>query len=128
MIVADGSALVVGVTDTTDRGRTVRRRLAEAAIAPHLVDAETGQGIRGLVLRGLLDPRAAERSIAAARDLVVDRFAHSPLTARAWELRHNVSFYDGLYVALAETMNLALLTADRKLVNADGPRCEVIAV
>lgn len=65
--------------------------------------------------------------IAAARDLVVDRFAHHPLTARAWELRYNVSFYDGLYVALAETMNLALLTADHKLVNADGPRCEVIA-
>jgi predicted nucleic acid-binding protein len=123
VIVIDGSALVIGVVDTGDRGRTARRHLASAAVAPHLVDAETGQGIRGLVLRGQLEPAEAERSLAAARNLVVDRFAHHPLLPRAWELRGNVSFYDGLYVALAEALQAALVTADAKLANATGPRC-----
>lgn len=74
MIVIDGSALVVVVADTTDRGRRVRSLLDEGAVAPHLVDAEVGQAIRGLVLRGLLDERSARRSLAAAEDLVVTRY------------------------------------------------------
>jgi predicted nucleic acid-binding protein len=125
MIVIDGSALVIAVADTTERGRHVRTRLSDGAIAPHLVDAEAGQGIRGLVLRGLLDPGAADRSLQSAEMLVSERYRHPPLRPRAWELRSNVSFYDGLYVALAETTGLPLLTADAKLASARGPRCTI---
>jgi predicted nucleic acid-binding protein len=125
MIVADGSALVIAVADTTERGDRVRSWLAEGAIAPHLVDAEVGQAIRGLVRRRLLDTDAALRSLRAAEHLVLDRFPHPPLRPRAWELRDNVSFYDGLYVALAERTGLNLLTADVKLSGATGPRCLV---
>ena len=56
---------------------------------------------------------------------MLDRFPHPPLRPRAWELRDNVSFYDGLYVALSERTDLALLTADVKLSEAPGPRCVV---
>ena len=122
-IVVDGSALAIAVTDTTDRGDRVLARLEEGALAPHLVDAEVGQAIRGLVLRGLLAPDDAEVSLAAAEELVVERFPHPPLRSRAWQLRSNVSFYDGLYVALAEALRLPLLTADKKLAGAHGPRC-----
>lgn len=125
MIVVDGSALVIGVADTTERGDAVRSKLDDAAVAPHLVDAELGQGLRGLVLRGLLDNDAAARSMIDAQHLVVDRFPHPPLSSRAWELRENVSFYDGLYVALAELVDLPLVTADAKLANAHGPRCDI---
>lgn len=125
MIVADGSALVVAVADTTERGQRVRSQLAEGAIAPHLVDAEVGQAIRGLVRRGLLDTEAALRSLQAAEHLVLERFPHPPLRPRAWELRDNVSFYDGLYVALAERTGLVLLSADARLRAAPGPRCVV---
>jgi predicted nucleic acid-binding protein len=38
------------------------------------------------------------------------------------QLRKSVSFYDGLYVALAETAGLPLVTADVKLRGAAGPR------
>jgi hypothetical protein len=37
----------------------VRARLAGGAAAPHLVDAEVGQAVRGLVLRGMLDAKLA---------------------------------------------------------------------
>lgn len=128
MIVIDGSALVVGVTDTTERGRAVRARLADGAIAPHLVDAHAGQALHGLVLRGLLEAAAGERSLAAAEALVIERYPHRPLRPRAWMLRANVSFYDGLYVALAELTGHPLVTADAKLAAAHGPTCAIEVV
>ena len=125
MIVIDGSALVIGVADTSGRGDDVRSRLRDGAVAPHLVDAEAGQAIRGLVLRGLLDDDAASRSLAAAEHLVVERYPHPPLRRRAWQLKNNVSYYDGLYVALAESAGLPLVTADAKLAEARGPLCPI---
>jgi len=43
--------------------------------------------------------------------------------ARCWELTQNVSVYDAAYVALAELLDVALLTADARLASAPGPRC-----
>ena len=128
MIVIDGSALVVAVVDTTERGGGVRSRLDDGAIAPHLVDAEVGQAVRGLVLRGRVEADAAERSVAAAEALVLERYPHRPLRRRAWELRANVSFYDGLYVALAELTGCPLVTADAKRAAAHGPTCAIEVV
>lgn len=128
MIVIDASALVIAVVDTTDRGVRVRAALTEGAVAPHLLDAEVGQTLRGLALRQSLNPGEAERSLQAAEDLVVERFAHPPLRRRVWELRHSVSYYDGLYVALAEALALELVTADARLARSDGPRCPIVVV
>lgn len=125
MIVIDASALALAVADTGPRGRRARDLLDEGGVAPHLVDAEIGQALRGLLLRGELDEAAAERSLLAAEALVVERFPHPPLRGRAWQLLRTVSFYDGLYVALAERLGQALLTADAKLGRAQGPRCEI---
>jgi len=49
-----------------------------------------------------------------------------PLPAdRAWDLRENVSFYDGLYVALAEQLEALLLTLDARLAEAPGVRAQI---
>jgi predicted nucleic acid-binding protein len=40
------------------------------------------------------------------------------LDERVWSLRHNFSAYDATYVALAETLDAELLTADRRLHRA----------
>jgi len=45
-------------------------------------------------------------------------FVHAGLLDRAWQLRHNLSFYDGLYVALAEQLGTPLLTLDARLAKA----------
>lgn len=47
------------------------------------------------------------------------------LLRRVWELRHNLTAYDGCYVALAEAVECPLLTADRRVANAPGLRCGV---
>ena len=51
------------------------------------------------------------------------------MSSLAWELRHVVSFYDGLYVALATMLDLPLLTSDARLAKAPGLpcRCELIS-
>jgi predicted nucleic acid-binding protein len=57
----------------------------------------------------------------ALRDLAalpLRRIAHTGLLDRAWQLRHNFSFYDGLYVALAEVLEVPLITLDGRLAKA----------
>jgi predicted nucleic acid-binding protein len=50
---------------------------------------------------------------------------HRPLLARCWELRHNLTPYDAAYVALAEALDVALVTADARLSRASGIQCVV---
>jgi predicted nucleic acid-binding protein len=47
------------------------------------------------------------------------------LARAAWALRQNVSFYDGLYVALAVALTVPLVTADGRLSRAPGLGCGV---
>jgi predicted nucleic acid-binding protein len=48
------------------------------------------------------------------------------LTARVWELRHDLTASDAAYVALAERLALPLMTSDARLARAPGLRCDVI--
>lgn len=50
------------------------------------------------------------------------------LLDRVWELRDNLTAYDASYVALAELLHCALLTADARLGRAPGIRCSVTVV
>jgi len=56
------------------------------------------------------------------------RAAHVGLLDRAWALRENVTFYDGLYVALAELLDEPLLTLDARLAAAAGITAEIVVV
>lgn len=38
----------------------------------------------------------------AVATLPAIRYPHTPLLARIWELRHNFTAYDAVYIALAE--------------------------
>jgi predicted nucleic acid-binding protein len=52
--------------------------------------------------------------------LPIVRYPHLPLVERAWELRANLSVYDGVYVALAELLGAPLVTCDRRLAGVPG--------
>lgn len=74
---------------------------------------------------GHLDLRRAVFALTDLVELPLRRAPHRPLLARCWELRHNLTVCDAAYVALAEVLDIVLLTADARLANAPGPRCEI---
>jgi predicted nucleic acid-binding protein len=93
--------------------------------APALVDAEVGQALRRQVGGGKISARKAGAALDDLLEMRLQKVPHRHLIDRAWELRDNVSFYDGLYVALAEALDAPLLTFDGKLARASGLRTEV---
>ena len=86
--------------------------------APDLIDAELLHVIRSHERRELI---TLERSAAARQallDLPITRYTTLTLIGRAWELRHNFTAYDAMYVALAEALGAPLVTADERLATA----------
>jgi predicted nucleic acid-binding protein len=93
---------------------------------PHLLDTEVTHVLRGLALRGALTDAEADTAMAGFRALTLTRFDAARLRGRMWELRHDLSAYDATYVALAELLEVELLTTDARLAAAPGPRCPVV--
>jgi predicted nucleic acid-binding protein len=126
VIVADASVLVLALLDEGGAGALARERLLASDIAvPELADVEVLSVVRREVLAGRLSSRRGAGALQDYTDLAVARYAHQPLMARAWELRDTVSAYDAHYVALAEFLDAALVTADGRLARASGPRCPI---
>jgi predicted nucleic acid-binding protein len=92
---------------------------------PHLIDAEVGQALRREVAVGRLGEGRADAALQDLMRMPLRRIDHIGLIHRAWELRHNFSFYDGLYVALAEGLDVPLVTLDRRLARAAGDATKV---
>ena len=58
-------------------------------------------------------------------DLPLRRYPHDFLLPRIWDLRNNLTAYDAAYVALAEVLDIPLLTRDRRLAAAAGHRAQI---
>lgn len=57
------------------------------------------------------------------------RYPHTGrLAVRAWELRDTITFYEALYVALAEVLDVPLLTADVRFSKAQGLSCRMVLI
>jgi len=84
--------------------------------APHLLDTEIVHVLRKHVLGGRLEERRAAEALDDLDDLPLDRYPAQPLLGRIWELRHNLSGYDATYVALAEALDVPLVTTERRLL------------
>lgn len=86
--------------------------------APELLDAEVGSALRRRVRARAGDADRAAEALGELRKLPIHRVSHERLAQFAWLLRDNVSFYDGLYVALAQLLDQPLLTFDGRLAKA----------
>jgi predicted nucleic acid-binding protein len=96
--------------------------------APHLIDVEVAHAFRRLERRGLISEELASTAGILGSHFEISRYPHTGLIARAWELRHNLPISDATYVALAEALELPLVTADAHLARAPGIRCTVEVV
>jgi len=71
-----------------------------------------------------IDSHRSEQLLTGLEALPAERYAHTPLLNRIWELRHNFTAYDAVYIALAEETNSVLYTTDSKL--SKGHRARVL--
>ena len=85
---------------------------------PHSIDLEVANAIRKLARRNLLDEQSVEEIGAIYRDLKIERHATVSLLPRIWRLRANISPYDAAYVALAEWLDIPLITRDGALARS----------
>lgn len=124
MIVVDASVLANALGDDGAAGRTARGVLREDEFcAPDPVDVETLAVLRKQWVAEVLGAARFGDAADALRQLDFERVPARRLMRRAYELRGNVTAYDAMYVALAEALDCALATADRRLAAAPGPRC-----
>ena len=113
--------------DAGPEGPWARSILARGTLAgPELLLAEATNVLRRLEQAGQIPEF---RAAVAQRDVMrlnVETFPYTPFAARVWELRRNLTAYDGWYVALAEAPDRPLATLDRRLARSSGPACEII--
>ena len=123
MIVADASLVVELLLNRGETaGVALRRRIdsGEEVCAPHLLDAEVGQAVRRMLLRRQATVSRASASLDLLVNLPIRRYAHGWLLPRAFALRDNATVYDALYLALAEALDVPLLTCDARLRDVPG--------
>lgn len=122
MPVIDASVVVTVLADAEHaswaEGQLSTAVAGRSLWAPHLIDAEVGQALRRRVAAGRLGEGRAGAALLDLTRLPLRRIDHVGLLHRAWRLRHNLSFYDGLYVVLAEQLEVPLLTLDTRLAKA----------
>jgi predicted nucleic acid-binding protein len=125
VIVVDSSAIVEVLLGSP----AAALRLAdEQLIAPYLVDPEVGNALRRRMLKGRISAEQFHAGLRDFAEMEIERHPHDDFLDRAWELRDNVTFYDAMYVALAEALDVPLVTLDGRLRNAPGIRCTIEVV
>lgn len=126
MIVVDASVLAPALADDGVDGDRARARLRDESLtAPDLIDLEVPSVFRRLFLDGELPARRSELALDDLLALPLTRVSHRPLLRRCWRLRENLTIYDAAYVAVAETLDVLLLTSDARLARAPGLQCNV---
>lgn len=127
--VLDASALVLALIGKTQPAAELRERLSgKRRHAPHLIDAEVGNVIRRHEHSGRISSEEARNALRAGSELIDYRYGATSLTELAWTWRANVTFYDGLYAALASRLGVPLITADARLGRAPGIDCHIEVV
>jgi len=127
VIVVDASAILDLVLRTVAAAQ-VESRLFEppqTLHAPHLLDLEIAQVLRRYERAGHLTAERGAEALADYGALPIRRYPHTLLLERIWELRANLTAYDGAYVALAEALAAPLVTRDNRLAAARGHRAVI---
>ena len=126
MLVVDTSAVVAALVGRPPDRRLVDRLGHDGDLhAPHLLDVELLHALRRLVRTGQLTQERAADARADFAELAVVRYGHQPLADRVWHLRDSLTAYDATFVALAEALEVPLVTCDARLARASAHRAAV---
>jgi len=125
-VVVDASVVVdllAGKKRLADSARSVLadRRM----IAPAHLDAEVLSALGRLQRAGVLTIREVTHRLSLCEAAPIERRPVAELLVGAWRRRNDYRLTDGLYVELAERLDLALVTSDRRL-GRRYPRAEIV--
>jgi predicted nucleic acid-binding protein len=117
--IVDSSALLAALT-VEQRDPALAERLAAAPElhAPQIIDIEILHALRRLIATAHLDARRAQQVRDDYAALRLRRYPHYPLVDRIWELRDALTPSDAAFVALAEALDLPLVTCDPHLASS----------
>jgi predicted nucleic acid-binding protein len=127
MIVVDAS-IVLELLLRTDAAGSIADRILRpktTLFCPFLLDVEVVQVLRRYAIAGELSTERGREALDDLAALPLVRYPHEPFLRRVWELRHNVTAYDAIYLALAEALALPLITCDAKLASSAGHEAEI---
>jgi predicted nucleic acid-binding protein len=125
--VVDSSAVVAALIDRGPLGEWAREHLRRPWLgAPGHVFGEVSNALRRHVLSGAIGRDVAALAHRDLVDLPVTVFPFEPMASRIWELHPTVTAHDAGFVALAEALDVPLVTLDGRLARASGPRCEFL--
>jgi predicted nucleic acid-binding protein len=93
--------------------------------APHLALFEAANILRRHQVAGLITADQASQAHVDLLDLPIELWPYEVLAPRTWELRENLTVYDGSYVALAEMTGTPLATLDDRIAGAPGVTCVI---
>jgi predicted nucleic acid-binding protein len=122
VIVLDASAAIDWLLGTS-AGQQIESRIysrGESLHAPHLLDLEVAQVLRRLVREVAVSAQRSHEALQDLANLRVTRYPHFVFLPHIWRLRHNLSAYDAVYVALTEQLGATLITRDARLAAATG--------
>lgn len=119
-VVIDASAVVeyLVVLTLTDAATRLFHAVADGRVelwAPDLVYEESVSALRKLVRLGALGEAPAEVAIDHLLRLPITATGTAALMPDAWSMRSFLTPYDACYVALAEALGAAFVTAGRTL-------------
>jgi predicted nucleic acid-binding protein len=125
MLVIDSSAMVEALIGGVG-AEALRERLDQPVLhAPVLIDFEVLNVLRRSAIRGHLSEDRAYEARVDYWLAPLERYPARSLEPRMWDLRETLSIYDAAFVALAEALELPLVTCDARLAGAPGHRASV---
>jgi predicted nucleic acid-binding protein len=126
-VVLDASAAIEIALDTSSGLRLDSHLPIDGeVVAPDHFFAEAGAALRRMENHGDLPADRATLALRRVRSLRVHRVSTKSLLGVAWELRRSITIGDGLYVALARRLDVALVTADDRLARAPALGVKII--
>jgi predicted nucleic acid-binding protein len=126
VLVVDTSAVIGALVGRPPRDAVIERLATDNDLsAPHLLDVEFLHALRRLALGGQLSEDRAADARGDFADLAITRYEHTVLADRIWRLRHGLTAYDAAFVALAELLDVPLVTCDARLARAPGHHATV---
>jgi predicted nucleic acid-binding protein len=117
-VVIDSSALVELLLQS-ERAPAVLQAVGNTdMVAPDGINTEVLSTLRRFERIGKLPTKRARQAVEDLLDADVRRFSTLVLLPAVWELRADVTAYDGCYVALARDLGCPLVTGDLRLSRA----------